>query len=373
MWLEAARPRVAVALSGGVDSAAAAALLKREGFEVLALTMRLFSPGDGGEEGIESAQAVARALGVEHEFVDVTAEFERLVIEPFLDAYVHGTTPNPCVTCNRFIKFGSLLDAALERGCEFLATGHYARLEGGAGGPVRLFRGADPGKDQSYVLWTLGQETLGSLLFPLGRLTKDAARALAREAGDVRTSPESQDICFLAGGSLAGLFEQRASGLVRPGPVLDTSGNIIGTHRGLPFYTVGQRRGLGLGGPKAMFVLELRGEDNALVVGSAAALACNEFRVVGLNFISGETPTGTLSCLAQTRYRGPALPATLEVLEGSSAVVRYAKPGPAAAPGQSAAFYLDGELVGGGVIARDKPEFPLDSTPGGSPTMKAGG
>lgn len=348
--LEGARPRVAVALSGGVDSAAAAALLKSEGFEVLALTMRLFSPGDGGEEVVESARAVARALGVEHEVVDVTAEFEHLVIEPFLNAYIHGTTPNPCVTCNRFIKFGLLLDAALERGCEFLATGHYARLEGGPGGPVRLFRGADAAKDQSYVLWTLEQETLKRLLFPLGRLTKDEVKALAREAGAGRTSPESQDICFLAGGSLAGLVAGRASGLVRPGPVLDTSGNIIGTHRGLPFYTVGQRRGLGLGGPKAMFVLELRGDDNTLVVGGADALACLEFRVAELNLISGETPAGTLSCLVQTRYRGAALPAKLEVLEGRRSIVRYAEPGPAAAPGQSAAFYQDGELIGGGVI-----------------------
>lgn len=346
------RRKAAVALSGGVDSAAAAAVLLKDGHDVLALTMRLPSRA-GGEAAVEAASGVARSLGIQLEVIDVRAEFERLVISPFIDAYLGALTPNPCVRCNRSVKFGLLLDAALDLGCDLLATGHYVRLESSRGGH-RLFRGADRGKDQAYVLWTLDQETLGKLAFPLGRMSKDEAAKLVSASGVEATAPESQDICFLSGDSYGSLVAERASDQVSPGPILDPEGNILGTHRGLAHYTVGQRRGLGLGGPEAMFVLELRPGDNALVVGGRDSLASPEFQLDDISFISGTAPSEELSCLVQTRYKGPALPAILEPLGGRRGAVRYPEPGPPAAPGQSAVFYLGDELIGGGVIARGR-------------------
>ncbi len=342
---------MAVALSGGVDSAAAAAVLLRLGNDVLGLTMRL-PTADAGGSSVEAAASVARSLGIAHEVIDLADEFERLVVSPFVESYSSALTPNPCVECNRSVKFGLLLEAALARGCDALATGHYARLEGGGPGRYRLFRGADRSKDQSYVLWTLGQDTLERVSFPLGNMHKKQAAGLALNAGADVGAQESQDICFLSGNSYRDLLAERAGGMLVPGPILDREGRVLGEHRGLAFYTVGQRRGLGLGGPRPMYVLELRREDNTLLVGDMESVRCSGFYVEGLSFVSGNIPTAALDCLVQTRYQGPALPALLEPAGEYRAIVRYPEPGPAAAPGQSAVFYSGDELLGGGLIIR---------------------
>lgn len=347
------RPAVAVALSGGVDSAAAAVLLQRGGFEVTALTARL--TGGTRNPAVECAQGVAEALGMKHEVIDLTGEFERLVVRPFIEAYADGLTPNPCVNCNREVKFGLLLQEARKRDCEYLATGHYARITGGGDRPFTVRLPADRGRDQTYVLWTLGQRILRRVLFPVGGLTRDEAARVTRDAGVKCLSPSSQDICFLAGERYADLVKRRAPHRVTAGPVLDEEGNVLGEHLGLAYYTVGQRRGLGLGGYRALYVLEIRQQDNSLVVGKRERLSCGEFPVEGVRLLSGEKPGGTIPCRVKTRYRGPALAAELEFLAGGRCIVRYREPGPAAAPGQSAVFYREDEMLGGGIIGRRAP------------------
>lgn len=340
--------KVAVALSGGVDSAAAAALLKARGYEVVGVTALIPLAGGGLATSLSEAASVARALGIPHEIVDLRSEFDRLVIEPFLEAYAAGVTPNPCVRCNRFIKFGLLLEESLRMGCEAFATGHYARVETGGGEP-RLLKAGDPRKDQAYVLWRLSRPTLSRLMFPLGTMTREAAMEVAREAGVWRTAPESQDVCFLADRDLAGLLEGNPS--ARPGPIVDTEGRMVGRHRGIAFYTVGQRRGLGLGGDQARYVLEIRPAENVLVVGERQELPVREFSLEQVAFI-GDRPAGEIACQVRTRYRGEALPCLLEPSADGTAMVRYPEPGPEAVPGQSAVLY-DGEVVlGGGIITR---------------------
>lgn len=341
--------RIAVALSGGADSAAVAVILKGLGFEVMTLTMRLTKHDDSV---VDCAAGVARALGVEHRVVDLRSEFERLVVRPFVEAYASGLTPNPCVNCNRDMKFTLLLAEAQEIGCRYLATGHYAEITGGGDRPFTLKRPVDRGRDQTYVLWTLGQSTLKHVLFPLGTITREDAVGTVREAGITCRAVSSQDICFLDGVPYVDLVAGRAPERVRPGPILDTGGNVLGEHRGLAHYTVGQRKGLGLGGPGSSYVLEIRPDDNTLVVCPRERLFCREFPVAGVRFSSGDWSPGTVSCQVMTRYRGAALPASLDLDRDDKGIVRYRETGAPVAPGQSAVFYRGDELLGGAVIER---------------------
>ena len=278
--------------------------------------MLLSSGPDGRDSSIRAARAIAGRLGIRHRVLDLREQFEELVIRPFFSAYSRGLTPNPCVTCNRELKAGLMLKTARDAGCESMATGHYAISSVESDGRWSVLRALDRAKDQSYVLWAVDRADIGRLVFPLGRKTRNEARDIVRGEGlDSLTVPESQDICFLAGGHYREAFVLLAPEALMPGPILDVDGRVLGSHHGLPLYTVGQRRGLGLGGARALYVLELRPEDNSIVVGGPEELACIRFEVTGVNFTADE-PGASFTCGVMTRYRGAVLPAVVELAGG---------------------------------------------------------
>jgi len=369
---------VAVALSGGVDSAVAAALLCRDGRRVIGLTGRLLPRHhphwNRGCCDTDAAASLCRQLGIEHHVLDLSADFDEHVVCPFVRGYGSGLTPNPCIPCNRYVKFGPLLARAVEMGCDTLATGHYAVVEPRAE-RRGLRRGLDREKDQSYMLLALSQEQLARTLLPLGAMHKSEVRALADEWTLSRAHRESQDVCF-AGGDVAGFLTRRLGASV--GPIVDTEGHCLGRHKGLHLYTVGQRRGLGIGGtPAGLYVLAKDPATNALIVGTRDQLCVTEFRVTDMNWVSIPPPlpavgqpsrlpstpsqagrlrhregAESLACLVELRYRGTPLEATVTPLAEGDCTVRVSRHDQAVAPGQAAAFYdTEGWLLGGGTIA----------------------
>ncbi|MCL6581303.1 MAG: tRNA 2-thiouridine(34) synthase MnmA [Firmicutes bacterium] len=348
---------VAVALSGGVDSSTAAALLLEDGRRVIAVTMLTGLEPPGFRE---AAARVAAHLGLEHAFVDVRRAFRERVVEPFCRAYLAGRTPNPCVGCNRLLKFGQLRRAARSLGADLLATGHYARVAQDAAGVRRLYRGVDPVKDQSYFLYALGQEDLAGVLFPLGGLTKGAVRRLAAEWGLPVSRRESQDACFVGTQGHVGLVEEEARLLapdapgLRPGPILDTVGRRLGTHRGLHRYTVGQRRGLGVGASEPLYVVALIPEVGAVVVGGADEVGSRWLEAEEASFVTGRPPGEGARVEAKVRYRARGALARLSFpSEATSGVFRLEFDEPqVAAPGQAVVLYEGAEVLGGGTIAR---------------------
>lgn len=365
-----ARARVVVAMSGGVDSSVAAALLVEQGYEVIGVTMQLWPEEDALEEArrggccslaaVEDARRVAAALGIPYYVLNVRAAFAERVIRPFVEEYVRGRTPNPCIACNRLVKFDLLLRRARELDAAYLATGHYARIRRDARGRYLLARAADRRKDQSYVLYGMTQEQLARVLFPVGELTKGEVRRRAARLGlPVAAKAESQEICFLPPGRHGPFVAARAPGRVRPGPILDRAGRVLGTHRGLPFYTVGQRRGLGLGGGPPRYVVALDPARNAVIVGAreealAAGLEAEDVNLIALDWTELAARPAGLAVTVQVRYRGPAVPAAVRALPGPGRRVRvdFALPVAAVAPGQAAVFYDRDLVVGGGTIAR---------------------
>lgn len=354
--------KVMLAMSGGVDSSASAILLLEAGFELLGATLQLFSQDLKEKEGacgapsdIEDARRVAECLGFPHEVFPVSGRFRAQVIDRFISEYRAGNTPNPCIDCNRTIKFGALLDEALSRGFDAMATGHYARVERDAGtGRWLLKKALDEKKDQTYVLYQLTQEQLAHVLFPLGSLRKDEVRAIARQHGLVNAQkPDSQDICFIPDGDYAA-FIRRDTGIDSPqGRFIDTHGNTLGTHQGLIHYTVGQRKGLGVAFGKPMYVLAKNARDNTVTLGSNEALFRREMTVERVNFISIDALTGPMRVQAKTRYRHAAQPATIYPAGQNRVKAVFDEPQRAITPGQAAVFY-DGELVvGGGTITAE--------------------
>lgn len=351
---------LAIAMSGGVDSSAAACLLLEQGYELVGLTMKLFSrPGDVWHDG-EDAQAVARQLGFPHHMVDLSPCFCTQVMDAFAAAYEAGCTPNPCVTCNRHIKFGALLDEAVKLGCEKLATGHYARVEYDAGsGRYLLKKASRPEKDQSYVLSTLTQAQLSRTLLPLGELSKEEIRDIAHSRGLVTAhKSDSQDICFIPDGDYGAFIRSHTGKDYPAGPFLNEEGTLLGRHTGIIDYTVGQRRGLGVSSNHGrLYVKEIRPADNAVILSDNESLFARTLTAGDLNLIPCAQLSGSVRLRAKIRYRMTEQPCTVEQTGPSTIRLTFDQPQRAITPGQTVVLYDGDTVVGGAVILKGEPSL----------------
>ena len=355
--------RAVVAMSGGVDSSVAALLLHREGYDVIGVTMKLYDidQADLPEyyrgcctlDDVEDARAVCRILGVPHYVMNVQREFRAFVIDYFRREYENGRTPHPCIACNDKIKFSFLAQRARMLQAAYVATGHYARIE--SDGPDRwaLRRGADADKDQSYVLFGMRQEQLAATLMPVGCYPKPEIRRLAEEAGFPNADkPDSQDICFIPSGDYREFLRERTD--ERPGDIVDADGNVLGQHEGIQYFTVGQRRGLGLSGGPPRFVIRLEPDTRNVVIGSEPDLYQDTLYADPVSWVSGVPPTGPTDVTVKIRYKFAEAPATVTVV-GGGALVRFREPQRAITPGQAAVFYQGDTVLGGGAIAGHEP------------------
>jgi tRNA-specific 2-thiouridylase len=336
-------------MSGGVDSSLTAALLQKQGYEVEGVTMKLTS---GLCCDIGSAQAVCGHLGIPHRMIDAQAEFSRDIISDFISEYRQGRTPNPCIKCNDLVKFHLLLHYARENDFDHLATGHYARIEyDPVAGCFMLKKGIDEQKDQSYFLYRLTQDQLKGLLFPLGNMLKTEVRALARDLKlPAAERPESQEICFVPNNDYRNFLKERSPGSLRPGELVTTAGEAIGKHDGIEFFTVGQRRKLGVAAGERLYVVRIDSNTNRVILGKLTELQTNRMTVSNLNFISNDELRFPLNVTVKIRYRSPLIPATIEPLTAATVRVVFGKQVRGVCPGQAAVFYDGENIVGGGVI-----------------------
>ena len=352
-------PRAVVAMSGGVDSSVAALLLHRQGYQVIGVTMRLWSPDDGvatpdhqgccSVDDIEDARRVCQLLGIPHYCLNVEREFRAHVMDYFVSEYQRGRTPHPCIACNDRIKFDFLMRRAALMDAGYVATGHYARIEGPSdGGSWRLLKGVDRSKDQTYVLFRMGQEQLSRTLLPVGGYSKQEIRSLAAEAGlPVADKKDSQEICFIPQGDYREFMRTRAA--PQPGELVDTEGNVLGAHPGIEFFTVGQRRGLGITAGRRLFVTRVDPGSRRVVLGPEEELYHRAVRIGRVSYVGGLPAVEPVRVTAKVRYNSQAFDAVLE--PGSEdAVLRFDTPQRAITPGQAAVFYDGDEILGGGFI-----------------------
>jgi len=347
--------RALIAMSGGVDSSVAAYLMAERGYACAGVTMRQFCPasGESGPSQMEAdAARVCAGLGIPHTVLDLTQEFRREVMDKFARAYEAGETPNPCVDCNRRMRAGHLLDYAREQGFDLVVTGHYARIVYDEGlGRWLLKRGADVGKDQSYVQYAMDQDQLSRFRFPLGELRKAEVRELAERLGlETAHKKDSQDICFVPDGDYGAFLERHTGKTYPPGDFLDPSGKPLGRHRGAVRYTIGQRKGLGVSADSRLYVLGKDMENNTVTLGPEEALYASALLAGDVNWIALESLTGPLRCTAQTRYHQPDRPVTVTPLEGGTVRVDFDAPQRAVTPGQAVVFYDGDTVLGGGTI-----------------------
>ena len=368
--------KIAVAMSGGVDSSAAAAILKEQGHELVGFTMQLWDQRRGinvDENGdplpsrccslddVYDARRVAEELGFPFYVLNLERDFESAVVQPFVTSYLNGETPIPCVACNSRLKFASLDRLAVSLGCEKVATGHYARVEyDTTANRYRLLRGRNEQKDQSYFLWELAQEQLSRAMFPLGEMSKPEARAAARDHGlvGVAEKKESQEICFVPDGDYAGFIdryleaENETTRLPGAGEIVDTNGRVIGRHEGIHRYTIGQRRGIGIADEKPLYVVSINAGRNRVTVGSANELLRDEFTAAGVNWVAFDAPEEPVRAEVRVRYRHTAAPATITSVPDQRARIVFDEPQRAITPGQATVFYRGDEVIGGGWIVR---------------------
>ncbi len=352
--------KIVVAMSGGVDSSVAAALLAEAGHDVIGLSMQLYDQREGEHgygsccslDDLHDAGRVARRLNIPHYIVNFEKEFQRTVVANFVDEYVAGRTPIPCSHCNSDLKFATLLDRARAFDAEIVATGHYARVETDPSTGRRILqRGLDCGKDQSYFLFSLTQEQLSRASFPVGNMAKDEVRDYARSRGlDTADKPDSQEICFVPDGDYASFIERQTGDLGGNGTIVNQSGEVLGRHGGVHHFTVGQRKGLGIALAEPTYVLELRPSEKKVVVGPRRALEQTALNASQVNWISGTAPEGPLRVTAQIRHRHQPAPATVRAVDGGRASLEFDTPQIAITPGQAVVFYDEDRVVGGGWI-----------------------
>jgi tRNA-specific 2-thiouridylase len=348
--------RVVVAMSGGVDSSVAAALLADQGHEVIGVMMKLWS--DPGTENLcctPDSMALARSIAAQFDFpfhtADVESTFRQNVVEYFIDQYKSGSTPNPCIACNRHVRWNTLFDIADTLGATHVASGHYARLKMTGKGLVQLLRGIDPNKDQSYVLHGLSQEQLTRTLFPLGKYTKPEIREIARRFQlPVSEHPDSQDLCFVGKDGYRDFLIRHAPEVVDPGPIVNSRGEHLGTHQGLAFYTIGQRKGLGIPAPRSYYVMRKDTGLNTLVIGSSEELGRDELIAEDVNWIAGTAPIGPMRVQIKIRYKAHDVWGLVYPQPGCSVFVKFEERIRAITPGQAAVFYQDTVCLGGGII-----------------------